>query len=192
MQRGAIPYNLWGKRNIEPTLRIAAVESATRITRRRSTQDVPERLPGFGCGEQLRAGSLQRVLTRHELTSISTIPCRPYSSHESKDPTGSHLAFEVERCGHLQEGEKVGKVVRNRVRPDASAARVSGHGPQLEGETATAVTVTSQDGSRTKLYRVVFALPAEQIEFVPTRTTPVGPTAEPGDTVHSRRFQILN
>ena len=62
---------------------------------------------------------------------------------------------------------------------------------ELEGETATTVTVPSQDGSRTKVYRVAFELPAEQIELVPTRTTTVWPATEPADTGNSRTIQTF-
>ena len=54
--------------------------------------------------------------------------------------------------------------------PDADEA-AAGHQIALDGISAITVTVTSADGTRTKVYRVALELPAEQIELTPTWTS---------------------
>ena len=62
--------------------------------------------------------------------------------------------------------------------PDADGDDANGHQVSLQGVSAITVTVTSADGSRTRIYRVTIERPEVELELAPTWTSIEWPGAE--------------
>ena len=61
---------------------------------------------------------------------------------------------------------------------DADGDEANGHQVSLKGVSEITVTVTSADGSRTRVYRVTLELPVEEIELASTWTSIEWPGAD--------------